>query len=293
MHKVAERGFTLIELIMALSLGAAVAALAAQAIIGTQRATQAGVQQVDIRQSLRAGIAYFGSVVRELDAADGDVTVASATQLQFKAMRWTGLLCAAPVAGGGTSVVMPIRRDAVYGLRGPDNTLDSVYVFKDDDTGSRADDAWLTGAVINVALATSCSDGSNSADLTVEITAASGGQAAALTGVTVGSPIRGFQLEELTLLSSGGRWWMAQRTASRAGAWTTPQPLLGPLAAGGLALAYLDSTGAAAGTLNDIASVAITLRAESRDRVHKGLAAIDFARDSLITRVALRNNPRF
>jgi hypothetical protein len=60
-----------------------------------------------------------------------------------------------------------------------------------------------------------------------------------------------------------------------------------------MALAYFDSTGAAAGTITDIASIAVLLRGESRNRVRQGVATTDFARDSLISRVALRNNPRF
>ncbi len=287
-----RNGFSLIELIMALGLGAAVATVVFQAIVNTQRATQAGTQQVDVRQNLRAGVGYLASVIRELNAAENDIVVATGTQLQFRSMRWTGILCTAPVAASMTVVTMPVRRDLIYGVRGPSAALDSVFVFVDGDPTTRADDAWLAGGVTAVA-AGNCADGSPSADLSVEIPLLAGGSAAVVAGVTLGSPLRGFQLEELTLLSTGGRWWLAQRTASRAGAWTTPLPLVGPLAAGGMTLAYFDSTGAAAGTITDIASIAVLLRGESRNRVRQSVATTDFARDSLISRVALRNNPRF
>lgn len=287
-----QRGFTLIELIMALALGAAVGALVYQSIVGTQRATQAGTAEVSVRQNLRAGVAYVGSVVRELDAADGDITVATATQLQFKSMRWTGFLCAAPVAASMSALRMPVRRNTFYGIRGPNAALDSVFVFLDGDLTTRDDDAWLPGGVTAVAVG-NCADGSVSADLTVDFSAAGVGAGAVAGLVTVGSPLRGFQMEELSLGSAGGRWWMTQRAASRTGAWSAARPLIGPLEAGGMALAYFDSTGTATASLPNIASVEVLLRAESRERVRKGLAAIDFARDSLVTRVALRNNPRF
>ncbi len=287
-----RHGFSLIELIMALGLGAAVATVVYQAIVSTQRATQAGTQQVDVRQNLRAGVGYLSSVIRELNAAENDISVATGTQLQFRSMRWTGVLCTAPAAASMTVVTMPVRRNLIYGVRGPSAVLDSVFVFVDGDPTTRADDAWLAGGVTAVATG-ACADGSPSADLSVEIPLAAGGSAPVVAGVTLGSPLRGFQQEELTLLSTGGRWWMAQRTAGRAGAWTTPLPLIGPLTAGGMALAYFDSTGAAAGAITDIASVAVVLRGESRNRVRQGVGAIDFARDSLISRVALRNNPRF
>jgi prepilin-type N-terminal cleavage/methylation domain-containing protein len=287
-----RKGFTLIELIIALGLGAAVAAVVYQSIVGTQRATQAGTAQVSVRQNLRAGVAYLGSVVRELNARDGDIVVANATQLQFKSMRWTGFLCDVPTAASMTAAAFPIRRNAMYGIRGPDANLDSAFVFVDGDATTRSDDAWVNGGVTSVSAGT-CADGSVSADLTVDFTAAGVGAAVVVAGMTLGSPLRGFQLEEISLLSSGGRWWMAQRTANRGGAWTTPRPLVGPVEAGGLAMTYFDTLGTATATLTDIASVAVVLRGESRNRVRRGLAAIDFARDSLITRIALRNNPRF
>ncbi len=287
-----RRGFTLIELIMALALGAAVAAIVYQSIVGTQRATQAGNAQVAVRQNLRAGVAYLGSVVRELDAGDGDITAATATQFQFKSARWTGFLCAAPAAASMSAVTLPIRRNPFYGVRGPDANLDSAFVFLDGDVTTRADDGWVAGGLTAVATG-NCADGSVSADVTVDFTAAGVGAGVVVAAITLGSPIRGFQMEELSLASTAGRWWMAQRAAGRTGAWAASQPLVGPLEAGGMALAYFDSTGAATATLTDIASVEIVLRAESRNRVRQGLAAIDFARDSLITRIALRNNPRF
>jgi len=287
-----RRGFTLIELIMALALGAAVAAVVYQSIVGTQRATQAGTAQVAVRQNLRAGLAYMGSVVRELNAGDGDITTATATQFRFKSVRWTGFLCAAPVAASMSAVTLPIRRDPFYGVRRPDDGLDSAFVFLDGDITTRGDDSWVAGGVTNVATG-NCADGSVSADLTVDFTAAGVGAAAVTAAITLGSPIKGFQMEELSLALIGGRWWMAQAAARRTGAWDAARPLVGPLEAGGMALTYYDSTGTVTATLADIASVEVLLRAESRNRVRQGLAAIDFARDSLITRIALRNNPRF
>jgi hypothetical protein len=274
---------------MALALGAAVATVVYQSIVGTQRATQAGTAQVAVRQNLRAGVAYLGSVVRELNAAEGDITTATPTLFQFKSVRWTGFVCGAPVGGAGTTATFPIRRNPFYGIRGPNESLDSAFLYVDGDPTTRADDGWVSGGVTGVATG-NCADGSVSSDVTVDF----GGIAVALDVLELGIPIKGFQVEELSLASSGGRWWMGQRTATRTGAWpATPRPLVGPLEAGGMALAYFDSTGAATATLTDIASVEILLRAESRNRVRQGLAAIDFARDSLITRIALRNNPRF
>jgi prepilin-type N-terminal cleavage/methylation domain-containing protein len=292
MRALNRSGFTLIELLIAMVIGAVVGTATVRVIMGTQRATDAGIQRVGVQQTLRAGVGYMTNVVRELDAADGDIGVATATRLEFRSMRWASPLCAQPVAVG-TSVAFLIDAGAVYGLRTPDAVEDSVLVFAETDAGKRSDDVWLVGAITAVGTG-NCTDGSNALSLTVDIIAGSGGQAAALANVTPGAPLRGFQQEELSLFQGAdSRWWMGQRTANRSGTWTNVQALLGPLVVGGLALQYFDSAGTVTGTLTDIASIGMVLRAESSGRVRTQSTSIDFARDSLISRVALRNNPRF
>lgn len=292
MRTLNSRGFTLIELVMALALGALVGAAILRALVGTQRATQAGMQRIDLQQNLRGGVGYLASVVRELDAADGDIGIATPTRLQFRSMRWAYPLCGAPAAGGGTTVILQVDAGSAYGIRTPDAAQDSLLLFAERDESKRSDDDWLVGAVTAVGSGV-CTDGSAAVTLTVEITAASGGQAAAIANVTSGAPVRGFQWEELSLFQGArGRWWMGRRTSSRSGVWTSVHALAGPLTVGGLSLQYYDSTGAVTATLADIANIAVTLRAESSSRV-RSIGSVDYARDSLLTRVALRNNPRF
>lgn len=292
MRALKRTGFTLIELLIALVIGAIVGTATVRVIVGTQRTTDAGMERVGVQQTLRAGIGYMTNVMRELNAADGDIGVATATQVRFRSMRWASPLCAAPAIAGASSAFLLIDANAVYGLRAPDPAEDSLLIFAEADPGKRSDDTWLVGEVFATSAA-NCPSGSPATVLSVRITAASGGMAA-LAGVSAGAPIRGFQWEELSLFQGpDSRWWMGQRTANRSGTWTGVQALVGPLTAGGLALQYFDSTGTVTGTLADIASIGMTLRAESSNRVRTQTGNIDFARDSLLSRVALRNNPRF
>lgn len=292
MRALNRSGFTLIELLIALVIGAVVGTATIRVIVGTQRTTEAGMEKVGVQQSLRAGIGYMTNVARELNAEDGDIGVATATRLQFRSMRWASPLCAAPAIAGASSAFLLIDANAVYGIRTPDAAEDSLLIFAEADPGRRSDDTWLVGEVIATAAA-NCPSGGPATVLSVRITAASGGMAA-IAGVSAGAPIRGFQWEELSLFQGAdSRWWMGQRTANRTGAWTAVQALVGPLAVGGLALQYFDSTGAVTGTLANIASIGVTMRAESSNRVRTQSTNIDFARDSIISRVALRNNPRF
>ena len=292
MRALNRSGFTLIELLIALVIGAVVGTATIRVIVGTQRTTAAGMERVGVQQTLRAGIGYMTNVARELNAEDGDIGVATATQLQFRSMRWASPLCDNPAIVGASFANLLIDANAVYGLRAPDAADDSLLIFAEADPSRRSDDTWLVGVVISTAAA-NCPSGSPATNLRVRITVASGGLAA-LAGVSAGAPLRGFQWEELSLFQGAdSRWWMGQRTSSRTAGWGVVQELVGPLTVGGLALQYFDSTGAVTGTLANIASIGITLRAESSNRVRTQSANIDFARDSLISRVALRNNPRF
>jgi hypothetical protein len=251
------------------------------------------MEKVGVQQTLRAGVGYMTGVLRELDAEEGDISVATATQLRFRSMRWASVLCRAP-AVGATSAVLTVNNNQVFGLRTPDAADDSLFIFSDIDPNTRGDDTWLVGSVTSTGTGT-CTDGSAATTLRVEVSAASGGMGAMNAGqVTDGAPLRGFQWEELSLIQAAdARWWLGQRTSSRTGGWSTVQPLVGPLAARGLAFQYFDSTGTATGVLTDIASVGILLRAESSMRIRTRPSNIDFDRDSLITRVALRNNPKY
>jgi prepilin-type N-terminal cleavage/methylation domain-containing protein len=293
MHALNRRGFTLIELLIAMVIGAIVGTATIRAIIGTQRATEAGIQQVDLHQNLRAGIGYITSVVRELDAEEGDISIANATQLRFRGMRWASPLCADPVAGAGSAVTYLLDASAVFGVRGPDAVEDSVLIYADGNANTRTDDAWLVGALTAVGTGT-CPGGAAATSLTVVVTAASGGQNAGVNDVISGAPLRGFQWEDLSLYQgTGARWWLGQQQSSRTGAITPIRALVGPLMARGLTFQYYDSTGAVTGTLADIASIEVTLRAETSSMVRTAAGNIDYARDSIITRVALRNNPRY
>ena len=293
MHALNRSGFTLIELLIALVIGAVVGTATVRVLVGIQRTTEAGLQRVDLHQNLRAGVGYITSVVRELDAEEGDISIATATQLRFRSMRWASPLCADPAAGAGTSVTFLLDASAIFGVREPDEVEDSVLIYADGDPNTRNDDAWLVGALTKKVRTGTCPSGAAATTLTVEVTAASGGQAAALADVISGAPLRGFQWEQLSLHSDQGRWWLGQETVNRTGTTTGIRALVGPLTARGLTFQYFDSTGAVTGTLANIASIEVALRAESSSRVRTAASNIDFARDSIITRVALRNNPRY
>jgi prepilin-type N-terminal cleavage/methylation domain-containing protein len=288
MRAVDRHGFTLVEMVVVLGLMGIVLGALYQSIVATQRTTSAQFQRIDVQQSTRAAAMYVSNLLRELDAADGDILVSQASSLQFRAMRWTGVLCTIPFEAAG-QVQFTIRGQLLFGVRTPDAGQDSILLWQEGDPSIRVDDTWLFGGLQSSAAGVCPDDGLAGTTLRVVISAGSGGNAAAAAGITVGSPVRGFQVEEVSLSLQGADYWLGRRTADRGGAWTPVRPLVGPLTANGLAFSYFDVNGGLPALTTQIASIGVTIRGRSVGQV----SGTGYLRDSVITRVTLRNNARF
>jgi hypothetical protein len=177
-----------------------------------------------------------------------------------------------------------------FGPRGPDITLDSLLVFDENVSSTRSDDVWVNAWMTSAPADATCADGTEGTRLTFRVTAGSGGNAAISTDFTLGSPIRSFQMEEVSLFTSGGQNFLGRRTMAVDGTWTSIEKIAGPLMASGVAFTYADTLNVATAVPSKIAIVGVTLRTQSADIIGAGSSNV---RDSLITRVALRNNRRF
>ncbi len=290
MRALRHEGFTLAEVLVVVVLATFVFGAIYRTIGASQQVTQSQIQRLHVQQDTRTVALFLAYTLRELDAADGDVTAAADTGIVIRGMRWTGALCADP-APTGSDVQLTLRDDLFSGLRRPVPTLDSLLLFRDGDPAIRQDDRWLLGDATAASLGT-CLDGAPATILTMRVAE---GSAAALGGaVSTGAPVRGFERDELFLLpDTGGAAWLARRTARRIGGWTGTEKLAGPLFPNGLVLTYFDSTGAPAATTATITSVQIVVRGRSPQPARLTGGGVGYLRDSAITRVALRNNPGF
>ncbi len=288
MRPLSRRGFTLVEMVVVVALLGIVLGALYQSIIATQRTTRAQFQRIDVQQSTRIAAMYVSNMLRELNAADGDILVSQATSVRFRAMRWTGVLCTVPFEAAG-QVQYTVRGDLLFGIRGPDAGLDSILLWREGLRSIRTDDIWLNGGLVSSAAGVCPDDGSAGTTLRIVISAGSGGNGAAAAGMTLGAPVRGFQVEEISLYQEGTDYWLGRRTANRAGVWEVVRPLVGPLMANGLAFSYFDINGAPPALTTQIASVGVTVRGRSARQV----TGRGFLQDSIVTRVTLRNNTRF
>jgi prepilin-type N-terminal cleavage/methylation domain-containing protein len=269
-----RRGVTVVELLVALVLFG----VCATAVTGVMRRFLAGyratVQSIDRRQNLRIAAAFLPAELRTLDAADGDIVRMTRTAVTIRAPRVFGMLCRDQPVGVTGAVVLVLSDALRYGVRNVDPDTDSLWIL-----AAGGDDRWIRAGVTAVG-AGPCADGAPGIRLGVTLPAPD--------GFPVGTPVLGFETVTYRLYRSSedGRWYVGEQTGA------SLQPLLGPLTSDGLALSYLDSTGAVTADPTLVRLVDVRVRAATAQPIRDAGGALGEPVDSLVTLVALRNNRR-
>jgi prepilin-type N-terminal cleavage/methylation domain-containing protein len=287
-----ERGFTLIELLVAMVLTGLVAGSVYQLLLSNQRVYRQQTERVDMQGNVRTAVAMLPSELLELnagDTVDSDVLVLGDTLVSYKAMRNVFFVCQPPVSAGATGTVT-LWRNPSYGLRGIDDSRDSVVIFAEGDPTTRLDNFWVHANVnAAVTLGTACPMGAPSMTVALDNVHPVGGLGAVLEG----SVLRSFEMVRLfTYPDVNGDFWVGARLYSKSGGWGDVQPLLGPVANGGLRFAYFDSTGAVTANRNAVARVGVQVIGRTKEPVRATSGLMQYVIDTLTTQIALRNNPR-
>ncbi len=286
-HEITRRGFTLIELVVALTLFGLVTGAIYGVLRTNQLTYQRQVAQVDMHNTLRTTLSVLRSDLRDLDAGDplgSDILSMSSDELVYRATRSLWFLCQPPTATTITVFAADSLRFPRYGWSLTFSS-DSLSVYSENDTLSVSDNQWMRFAISGSAAAGSaCPGGQSSYTITL-----SGG---ALTGVFNGAPVRGMQTWRLkTYADVRGDWWLGAQQLYNTGSVSALQPVVGPLnGASGLSLVYYDAGGNTTTTPSDVRSVAISVTSRSDGRVMT-LSGLGYATDGLSTSVTLRNNP--
>lgn len=287
-----RRAFTLVELIVALVLLGVVAAGIHTTLATNQRVYVAAAQRIDLQQNLRAAASVLPAELRQLDAADADVSAMSPTSLTIRAPRQLGVLCVAPAGTGGAAVSVIVRQQPLLGAPPAFTAGDSLLLYYEGDPATRNDDTWLRGAVAAVAR-DDCPDPDRRRPgqrLTLRLEQTDGPPSEVVGGIPRGSPVRGFITATYAQYRSpaDGQWYLGQRVAG-----ATIQPLVGPLVGpSGLTFTYYDSSGAPAAAPSAVREIEIRLRGRTTRPVRGWSGRLAYAIDSFVTRVALRNNRR-
>ncbi len=281
-----RKGYTLIELMVALVILLAVTGSIYKLLVSSQRLSRAQADRVDLQSNVRTASVVIPSELRELNTVVGgtvdhnDILAMTATSIRYRAMRGIGYVCQTPTSSeirilGGTGT------GSWSGLRDPAGNRDSAYVFIDGNPDVNTDDAWIPVRISAVNAASTCG-GTTAYALTISPTVA------ALTSVPVNTPVRVYEVMELSLYTNGGQSWLGAQSIS--GLEAGPQPLLGPLLpTTGIRFTYLDLAGAVTAVKENVKSIRMTVTGTSTQPQYGGSSQTSTVLDSLTTQVSLRN----
>ena len=289
--KGARFGFTLIELLVAMVIFGLVAGAVVNVMIVSNRTTSDQGQRIDMQQNIRAANAILPAEIRSLDAADGDIKAMSLTSLTIRASRQLAIICTLPVTGGAMvngvlGGVIVVVRSPLYSSQRAFAAGDSLWVWYEGDVSTRSDDGWLPALVTAVG-AQNCTDGTAGVRLTANLGIAAP-KVNAANVIPNGSPVFGFEtVTYATGLAADGRYYLNMTTPAGTA------PVLGPLPdVNGVNFTYYDANGAITATPALVRQIGLAVREQSVNRIRKGTTTA-YAVDSLLTRITLRNNPRF
>ena len=254
----------------------------------------AQTQTIDLQQNIRAAAAILPAEFRELDAADGDITAMGPDSIRMRAMRQLAFLCATPPLGGGVGqITLIVRQTPIFGNRQTFSVNDSLLIFYEGDPSTRNDDSWVLGQVKTVATGLCPDSGVTHPGyvLTLQPQWIAGSQLNVANAITLGAPVRGFdKVTYRVYQAADGNWYLGQRNPAPTG---TIQPVVGPLTdANGVTFTYYDSVGVVTVDSSKVAQIQIVLRARTASPIRGADGVQTYKVDSVVTRVALRNNPR-
>ena len=278
-----RRGFTLVEVMLALIIMGVVTGAIYKLLNTNQRLAVAQAEQVTLQSNVRTGSLIVPSELRELNTVSlgsldqNDIIDADADGVQYRASRGLGFVCQVPAG-----LELRIADTSWTGVRSPSATRDDLYLFVDGNEDEDDDDQWVRMDITGVAQsATACGVGAPGWTLSL---------ATAPAAVPVNTPVRLFEEMRFQLQSVGGEWWLSAQSITAGEALTR---VLGPLTATGFALQYFDSTGTETADKTSIKSVRVTMQGLTDGAVRRGgSAAAAYVGDTLTTQVLLRNSVR-
>jgi prepilin-type N-terminal cleavage/methylation domain-containing protein len=298
-----RRGFTMVELMVALVLTLMVGGVTYALLVNSQRVSRSQTEHVGMQDNVRSGALIVASELREVgydsvpaappalgpgNGTNSDLLLMQSGKLWYRAWRGIGFTCFPPADN-------ELRLETVtyMGVRQP-QVNDSIAVYVERTNSTDQDDAWVHARITGPPVTTKqCTNGNNA--LSLPIAYEGGTIAGNVTGGMVqGGPVRIFERMEMRHYQSGTQWWLGMRSLNTAG--TVIQPVLGPLAdstaaQSGLVFTYLNKDRNPTAVLKDVREIQVTLKGVSDGAVRTTGGASSFAVDTtaLTTNIALRN----
>ncbi|HEX7089570.1 MAG TPA: prepilin-type N-terminal cleavage/methylation domain-containing protein [Longimicrobiales bacterium] len=273
-------GFTLVELLVVVVIGALILGATYQVLAVQERSYRQQSAVINTQQTMRDAVAVLESELREISPGGGDLLMMTPDSLRFRAYRAAGFICSFDEAGQRIAV------QEVPGVMPGGNTAfragDSLLYFIEGLRQTGADDAW--GSVL---ISTpppdpngSCGSWGGGAGTILNVP----GFPFSSGAVLVGAPVRSFQVLTYGLYDVGGEPMLARHTATG-----SLVPVIGPLAPSGQGpvFRYFDANGNPTTNPGLVARIEIVVRGRTEGT---GVPGQTHYSDSLVTQLFLRNN---
>jgi prepilin-type N-terminal cleavage/methylation domain-containing protein len=279
-----HRGFTLVEIMIAVLIMVVVSSAIFKLLTTNQRLSRAQAANVDLQSNERAAALVVPAELRELNTviagapAQNDILDLQNTSIRYRGMRGLGFICQA------TTTEIRLLKSSWSGYRLPEIPRDAAFVFVQTDPSTGSDGTWVPETITAVNLTNTCPGVGNPAAITLTITPA-------LAAAPVGRmPVRTWEDLQMGLYVEDGKSWLGVRSWSAGEAGY--QPLLGPLlAAEGFRLRAYDKDNSLTTVKENVRSIKLTVRGVTSDQVSTsgGSSVMGVVQDSVVSQVTLRN----
>jgi len=275
---------------VALVLLGMISAAVYQVLVSDQRIYQAQTQKIDLQQNIRAAVTILPAEFRVLNASDGDIYAMGPDSIKIRAMRVFAVVCDTPVLGGalgGRGVT--VRNALTFGSRAFNSATDSLLIYYEGNAGTRNDDGWVSGDLTATLAAPCVGDLRPGTKLTTNLKPFLLPKQNLPGAIPLGAPVWAFEVDTYRVYQAAdGQWYLGLRNAGGL------QPLVGPLiGANGMTLSYFDAAGAVTAVPANVAQIEIRVRGQTAQPVRLADGRQMNQVDSIVTRVALRNNRRW
>lgn len=264
------RGFTLIEVLVAMTLTGIVVAGTLKALTAQKNFYARQARILDARHALRAATTILSSEFREASALGNDLYAVADDSVALRSTNGFAVVCG---VHGGSGQLSLARISGHFQLE----AADSVLVFVENGPGE-TDDTWRLLEVNGIGFpGPGCALAGRVAERVINVSGS-------FAGIWVGAPLRLFRPYVFSLYELDGRWWLGRR--NRAAGFSN-YPVAGPLAPpgdGGLQMTFFQQDGTTTLIPSQVVRVSISVRAPT----YRSLTDPDY-RD-LSTSTHLRND---
>ena len=307
-------GFTLVEVLIVLTILGIVGASLMTMITRQQRFYRDTSASLVVRRELRGGASLLPTEMRAIARrgtradnpnVEGDILSMNATAIVFRATFGSSIICEKPAGDFTTFSVPPTglahhTLTSWYETPGPG---DQVAIFNEGPLPGAEDDDWVYATIDAVTeSATACSPSpymdpildppATKRRYTITVTPATWVGAALPAAIQTGAVVRFLRDTRYHLYQPSGstRWFLGYQQRVN-GAWTNSAAVAGPFeesAANGLRFQYYDTTGAATIATAAVSRVDVLLKGKADFASTAERRGTPFA-DSLMFRIGIRN----